>query len=157
MLDARGFAVTFAKVFDLLAPDGLFLNHGIVRPQCVHDGPETRFLRTYVFPGGELAHLADVIKAAEDIGFEVPDIENLRPHYAMTSRHWVQRLMEAEPFCVETVGRRTYRIWLLYLAASSLSFQHGQTDVCQILFAKRSSRTRHLTREYILKRSDRQS
>lgn len=141
----------FKKVFDLMMPDGLFLNHGIIRPQGVHDGPETRFLRDYVFPGGELAHLADVVKAAEDAGFEVLDVENLRPHYAMTCRHWVQRLMAAEPLCLKTAGRQTYRTWLLYLAASSLSFQEGQTDIYQILLAKRSGRIRHLTREYILR------
>lgn len=142
----------FTKVFDLLAPDGLFLNHGIVRPQCVRDGPETRFLRRFVFPGGELAHLADVIKAAEETGFEVLDVEQLRPHYAMTCRHWVQRLTEAEEFCTQIVGRRTYRIWLLYLSASSLSFQQGRTDICQILFAKRSGKIRRLTRGYLLSR-----
>jgi cyclopropane-fatty-acyl-phospholipid synthase len=140
----------FEKVFGLLGPDGLFLNHGIVRPQCVRDGPESRFLRNYVFPGGELAHLSDVLRAAEDVGFEVLDVENLRPHYAMTCSHWVRRLASAERFCTEHVGRKTYRIWLLYLAASSLSFEEGGTDVYQVLFAKRTGRTRRLTREYIL-------
>ena len=142
----------FARVSRLLGPDGLFLNHGIVRPQSVRDGPESRFLRNYVFPGGELAHLTDVVRAAEDVGFEVLDVENLRPHYAITCSHWVRRLLSAEGICMEHVGRQTYRIWLLYLSASSLSFQDGQTDVYQVLFAKRSSRARHLTREYIFKR-----
>ncbi len=140
----------FSRVFQLLSPDGLFLNHGIVRPQGVGDGPETRFLRNYVFPGGELAHLAEVIRAAEDAGFEVLDVENLRPHYAITCRHWVERLMDAEPFCLKAAGRQTYRTWLLYLSASSLSFQRGQTDVCQILLAKRGGPTRRLTRDYLL-------
>jgi cyclopropane-fatty-acyl-phospholipid synthase len=147
----------FEKVFGLLGPDGLFLNHGIVRPQCVRDGPESRFLRKYVFPGGELAHLSDVLRAAEDVGFEVLDVENLRPHYAMTCSHWVRRLASAERFCTDHVGREAYRIWLLYLAASSLSFEEGQTDVCQVLFAKRTSRTRRLTREYILENDYRRS
>jgi cyclopropane-fatty-acyl-phospholipid synthase len=139
----------FAKVFDLLSPDGLFLNHGIVRPQSVGNGPETRFLRNYVFPGGELAHLSDVVRVAEDVGFEVLDVENLRPHYAMTCRHWVRRLVESEQHCLETVGSRAYRIWVVYLSASALSFEEGGTDVCQVLLAKRSSRTRRLTRDYL--------
>jgi cyclopropane-fatty-acyl-phospholipid synthase len=141
----------FQKVFDLLSPGGRFLNHGIVRPQSVKDGPESRFLRNYVFPGGELVHLADVVRAAENVGFEALDVENLRPHYAMTCRQWVRRLLENESQCLEAVDQKTYRIWLLYLSASALSFQEGRTDVCQVLFAKRSSRTRRLTRDYILR------
>jgi cyclopropane-fatty-acyl-phospholipid synthase len=140
----------FAKVFDILGPEGLFLNHGIIRPQGVNDGPETRFLRNYVFPGGELAHLADVIKAAEDAGFEVLDVESLRPHYALTCRHWVRRLAEKEDACVSLVGQEAYRTWLLYLAGAALSFEEGGTDVYQVLLAKRSGRMRRLTRTYML-------
>ena len=139
----------FRKVHSLLAPEGRFLNHGIIRPEAAKDGPDTRFLRNYVFPGGELAHLSDVIHAAESAGFETLDVESLRPHYAITCRHWVKRLQDAERTCVEAAGEQTYRIWLLYLAASALSFQEGGTDIYQILFAKRSSRIRRLTRSYI--------
>jgi cyclopropane-fatty-acyl-phospholipid synthase len=140
----------FAKLFHLLGPDGLFLNHGIVRPEAGKEGPESRFLRNSVFPGGELVRLTDVLKAAEELGFEALDVESLRPHYAMTCSEWVRRLVSAERFCLEQAGSRTYRTWLLYLAASSLSFAEGQTDIYQVLFAKRASRTRRLTREYML-------
>lgn len=143
----------FEKVFGLLGPEGRFLNHGIVRPQSAGDGFESRFLRNYVFPGGELAHLSDVLRIAEDVGFEVLDVENLRPHYALTCSAWVRRLASAESACTEHVDRQTYRIWLLYLSGSALSFQEGQTDVYQVLLAKRAGRTRRLTREYILKRN----
>ena len=141
----------FEKAFALLGPEGRFLNHGIIRPQSAKDGPESRLLRNHVFPGGELAHLSDVLRVAEDVGFEVLDVENLRPHYALTCSAWVRRLASAESACTEHVGRQTYRIWMLYLSGSALSFQEGQTDVYQVLLAKRAGRTRRLTREYILK------
>jgi cyclopropane-fatty-acyl-phospholipid synthase len=137
----------FSRVSALLEPDGLFLNHGIIRPQKVNDGPESVFLRRHVFPGGELAHLSDVVLAAEEAGFEVLDIENLRPHYALTCREWVSRLQLRRPLAMRLAGVEVYRTWLLYLAASSASFEAGHTDVYQCLMSKRGSkRSRHLTR-----------
>jgi len=76
----------FKRIHSLLRDDGLFLNHGIVRPEGVEDGPETLFLQREVFPGGDLVHLSDVVREAGEAGFEVLDIENLRPHYALTCR-----------------------------------------------------------------------
>ena len=140
----------FGKIFDLLHDDGLFLNHGIIRPEGMSDGPETLFLQRKVFPGGELATLATVLREAGRIGFEVLDVESLRPHYAITCRHWVDRLIANAAECLNHVDRSTYRTWLLYLAGSALSFESGATDIYQVLLAKRGAgkRTR-LTREYM--------
>jgi cyclopropane-fatty-acyl-phospholipid synthase len=137
----------FKRVSDLLEPDGLFMNHGIIRPQKVNDGPETVFLHRHVFPGGELSHLSDVVLAAEDAGFEILDLESLRPHYALTCREWVSRLQLSSSIAMKLAGAEVYRTWLLYLAASSASFEAGHTDVYQFLMSKRGSRrSRHLTR-----------
>lgn len=138
----------FAQIRLRLADGGLFLNHGIVRPQRVHTGPETVFLARRVFPGGELVRLTDVIRLAEYAGFEVVDVENLRPHYALTCRTWVNQLTVNREKCLECVDRETYRTWLLYLAASAASFQSGDTEVHQILFSNRGA-ARPLTRDYI--------
>ncbi len=140
----------FRKVFDLLNDGGLFLNHGIIRPEGASSGPETLFLQRKVFPGGELATLATVIREAARVGFEVLDVESLRPHYAITCRHWVERLTAHAAECLNYVDRETYRTWLLYLAGSAISFESGATDIYQILMAKRRAgkRTR-LTREYM--------
>ncbi|HSL23501.1 MAG TPA: cyclopropane-fatty-acyl-phospholipid synthase family protein [Vicinamibacterales bacterium] len=140
----------FRKIFDLLEADGLFLNHGIVRPQPVTDGPQTLFLQRRVFPGGELPHLSDVLRSAELAGFEALDVEDLRPHYALTCRAWVERLQRNAAGCLEEVDRTTYRTWLLYLAGSAASFETGQTDVAQILFGKRDAPRRRLTRSHML-------
>ena len=140
----------FRKVFSLLEDDGLFLNHGIIRPEGIHDGPETLFLQKKVFPGGECTTVSNVIREAERAGFEILDVENLRPHYALTCRRWVERLRQNMDSCLNQVDSETYRTWVLYLAGSTLSFEAGATDLCQILMAKRgASRTRQLTREYM--------
>jgi len=140
----------FRKMASLLAADGLFLNHGIIRPQLVSDSAETLFLRKQVFPGGELAHLSDAVRVAETAGLEVLDVENIRPHYALTCRAWVRRLQQNAAECLRYIDAARYRTWLLYLAASAYFFECGQTDVYQILMAKRTSpHLRHLTRDYM--------
>jgi cyclopropane-fatty-acyl-phospholipid synthase len=140
----------FAKIYSLLVDDGRFLNHGIVRPQSAADDVETLFMHQYVFPDGELVHLADVVREAELAGFEVLDVENLRLHYAMTCRAWVQRLQEHSRECIRLVGSRTHRTWLLFLAASADGFERALLEVHQVLLAKRTSPlNRALTRESI--------
>jgi cyclopropane-fatty-acyl-phospholipid synthase len=140
----------FDHVAGLLIDDGLFLNHAIARPQTVTDGPETLFLQRKVFPGGDLLHLSDVTRSAEEAGFELRDVENLRPHYALTCRAWVGRLQAAAEDCMRLVSREVYRTWLLYLAACAVSFEEGGTDIYQALFAKRSPhQCRPLTRDYM--------
>ena len=127
----------FRWVNTLLADRGLFLNHGIMRPQGTSESVES-LLRRKVFPGGELPHLGDVIREAENAGFEVLDVENLRPHYALTCRAWVERLRANEAACLEQVDAKTYRTWLLFLAGSAVNFEDGQIDVYQVLMAKRN-------------------
>lgn len=138
----------FNKVSSLLADGGVFLNHGIVRPETVQKGPETLFLAREVFPGGELVRLTDVIRCAEYAGLEVFDVENLRPHYHLTCRAWVGRLAANRQKSIECVGLQTYKTWLLYLAASAASFEAGRTEIHQALFVKRAA-PRPLTRDYI--------
>ncbi len=134
----------------LLEPDGLLLNHGIARPQDTHDDGSTVFLQRYVFPGGELPNLSDIVRSAERAGFEVLDVENLRPHYAMTCAAWVANLVAHRDVCLALVDAVTYRTWLLYLAAAAVSFECGQTELYQTLLAKRSARaSRRLTRAYM--------
>lgn len=140
----------FRALHRLLRPGGLALNHGITRPEHVHDGPETLFVRRKVFPGGELARLSDVIRSAERAGFEVLDVENLRPHYALTCRAWVRRLQENVTRCFREVDGSVYRTRLLALAASAACFEEGRLNVNQILLYKPGHPDRRpFTREYI--------
>lgn len=139
----------FGKVYELLERDGLFLNHGIVRPEFVQDDAQTLFIQRRVFPGGELPYLSQVIRAAELAGFEVLDLEDLRPHYALTCRAWVERLQQNREDCLRTVDSATYRTWLLYIAGSAVSFEDGLLNVAQLLLGKRCSPKRRMTRNYI--------
>jgi cyclopropane-fatty-acyl-phospholipid synthase len=126
----------FRKMYSLLADGGLFLNSGITRPQAVGDDPQTLFLLKRVFPGGELAHLADVIREAEGAGFRILKVRNSAKNYARTCRIWAERLRENRESCVSLVGEEKYRTWLLYLAASAASFEDGHTGVFSVLMGK---------------------
>jgi cyclopropane-fatty-acyl-phospholipid synthase len=139
----------FRKIADLLAPDGLFLHHAIARPQGVRDDAASLFLRRYIFPGGQLIHLYEMIRAAEDAGFEVLDVENLRPHYALTCRLWEQRLTARREAALHLVDEPAFRAWRIWLAASALSFEDGFSSVYQVLLSKRGAPRRRLTRKSV--------
>ncbi|MBI3915098.1 MAG: class I SAM-dependent methyltransferase [Chloroflexi bacterium] len=141
----------FAHAHRLLKPGGLFLNHGIsvVHPHALkpNDSPWTRFLERnivgsgqfvwhYIFPDGELEPVSEVNLLAEQAGFEVRDVENLREHYALTLRQWVARLEAHRDEAVGLVGDTVYRTWRLYMAGSAVGFETGGINVNQTLLAK---------------------
>jgi cyclopropane-fatty-acyl-phospholipid synthase len=73
----------------------------------------------------------------ERAGFEIQDVEALRRHYALTLRHWVQRLEANRDAALREVDEPTHRVWQLYMAACALEFEAGGTGVCQILASHR--------------------
>jgi cyclopropane-fatty-acyl-phospholipid synthase len=89
------------------------------------------------------------VRSAERAGVEVLDVENLRPHYAMTCAAWVANLMRHRSTCLTLVDGVTYRTWLLYLAASAVSLERGETELYQTLLAKRGTARRRLTRTHM--------
>jgi cyclopropane-fatty-acyl-phospholipid synthase len=137
----------FDAVFQVLRPDGAFLYHGIVDLAGAHHMSlttriqrllwrEGQFLHRYVFPDGELPRLADIVRAAEQAGFEARDLESLREHYVVTLRHWLRRLNAREREARALVGETTVRVWQLYLAASAHAFAAGRIGVVQLLLTK---------------------
>jgi cyclopropane-fatty-acyl-phospholipid synthase len=126
----------FARVWRLLRPGGVFLNHAIGwNPMHRRDrGPS--FVDRYVFPDGELLPINTMLRAAETNGFEVRDVESLREHYALTLRHWVRRLEAAHAAAVAATDEATYRVWRAYMAGSAHGFETGRLNVYQSLLAK---------------------
>ncbi|MGD2075295.1 MAG: cyclopropane-fatty-acyl-phospholipid synthase family protein [Gammaproteobacteria bacterium] len=123
----------FGTVRRLLKAGGLFLNHGIAQESRWQATPITRFVNRYVFPDGELTRISDATAAMEDAGLEVLDVENLRPHYALTLRHWVSRLEKAAAQARALTSETTYRVWRLYMAGSAYYFSLGSLRVYQVL------------------------
>jgi len=86
-----------------------------------------------VFPDGALVPAHHMVRCVEQAGFELRDVEQLRPHYARTAAHWVANIEADYDGLRELVGDRTVRIWRAYLAGSSLAFERGDLGVIQIL------------------------
>jgi len=131
----------FAKIFRLLEPGGLLLNHGITaggtRNRQLGAGMGD-FMERYIFPGGELLHVSHVLGVASDCGLEAVDLESMRPHYAKTLWAWSDalegRLGEARGVTSEKVVR-AYR---LYLAGCAMAFERAWISLHQILCARRT-------------------
>jgi len=137
----------FRAVHGALVPGGLFLNHGITSQRVRPSGlaalferfvpKRSTFIERYVFPDGDLPRIDQITVAAEEAGFEVSDVENLREHYAMTLREWVRRLEANEARARATVGDETYNVWRFYMAGSAHGFSVGRMGLGQTLLAKR--------------------
>jgi cyclopropane-fatty-acyl-phospholipid synthase len=134
----RNLPAYFGVAHRLLKPAGLFLNHGITSDEeGWPDTLSTRFINRYVFPDGELDTVSNVQRVMERGGFEIHDVEGLRWHYALTLRHWVQRLEQFKSQARQHVPENIYRVWRLYMAACALEFEAGGTAVYQILASRR--------------------
>ncbi|WP_336110558.1 cyclopropane-fatty-acyl-phospholipid synthase family protein [Streptomyces sp. PTD9-10] len=123
------------SLYALLKPGGRLLNHQIARrPQHDESGYETDpFIDAYVFPDGELAPIGITVTQLERAGFEVRDVESIREHYARTLRRWVAGLEADWDRAVRLTSPGRARVWLLYMAASALAFEHNRIGVNQVL------------------------
>jgi cyclopropane-fatty-acyl-phospholipid synthase len=126
----------FRCAYNLLRPGGVFLSHGIARNpnQQLPTGPT--FFDAYVFPDGELSPIHKNLGFAEQVGFEVRDVESLRDHYLLTLRSWVRRLEERADEARHLTDDVSYRIWRLYMSISALGFRRGAVNVYQTLLLK---------------------
>ena len=127
----------FRFLRDRLRDGGRLLNHCITRPDNQHAGIPTRgFINRYVFPDGGLTGSGDIVRVMEDEELEVRHHENLREHYALTTRAWCRNLSKHWDEAVEEVGLGTARVWGLYLAGSSLSFERNRIQLHQVLASR---------------------
>lgn len=132
---ASRMAEYFRTLHGLLRPRGRLLNHAIAHLGGSKLGGRS-FVGRYVFPDGELLDVGGAVLGMEGAGFEVRDVESLREHYALTLRAWVANLQSAWGRAVELVGEGRARVWLLYMAASALTFEANVISVFQTLGVK---------------------
>ncbi len=129
----------FSKINDLLAEQGIAMNHGITSTdansgETPHGNGE--FIEKYVFPNGELPHLSLALNAMQLGGLEVIDIENLRRHYARTCELWADNFEEKAKEIISLAGERRHRIWRVYLAGCSHAFNEDWISLYQIVCVK---------------------
>jgi cyclopropane-fatty-acyl-phospholipid synthase len=151
----RNLRAYFAKIRSLLKDGGLVLNHGItsVDPDSRSVGLGAgEFINRYVFPHGELPHIALVLREMSHAGLDAVDVESLRQHYARTTGMWASRLERAKARAIELAGDKRYRIWSVYLQGCSYGFAQGWMTIYQVLACKQGGPQMNglpLTREYM--------
>ena len=137
----------FARLRALLAPDGVALLHSIGRM----DGPGSTnpWIRRYIFPGGYVPALSEVLPAVERQRLWVTDIEILRLHYAETLRLWRQRFAARREPARAIYDERFCRMWEMYLVGAEMAFRRGNHLVFQMQLARQVDAV-PLTRDYIV-------
>jgi cyclopropane-fatty-acyl-phospholipid synthase len=136
----------FRHAAGLLADDGVMLLHSIGRFD--EPGDTNPWIQKYIFPGGYIPALSEVLPSIERAGLRVTDIEILRLHYAETLRAWRRRFVANRDMAAARYDERFCRMWEFYLASSEAAFRDGGMMVFQIQLAK-DQRTLPLTRDYM--------
>jgi cyclopropane-fatty-acyl-phospholipid synthase len=136
----------FGKCAELLAEDGVMLLHSIGRSEG--PGITNPWIAKYIFPGGYIPALSEVLPAVERSGLLVTDIEVLRLHYAETLMAWRERFLAHREEAERIYDARFVRMWEFYLAASEMAFRHQNLMVMQVQLSKRQGIV-PMTRDYI--------
>jgi cyclopropane-fatty-acyl-phospholipid synthase len=138
----------FRRCAELLVDDGVMVLHSIGRSE----GPDTTnpWIAKYIFPGGYIPALSEVLSAIERAGLLVCDIEILRLHYAETLKAWRERFMARREEAVQLYDERFARMWEFYLAASEMAFRKQNMMNFQIQLTRRQGLV-PITRDYIMR------
>jgi cyclopropane-fatty-acyl-phospholipid synthase len=142
----------FSRVRALLADNGVAVLHSINRS----DGPgaTSAWIKKYIFPGGYIPALSEVLPHIEKNGLYVTDIEILRLHYAKTLAEWGKRFANHRERAKSLYDERFCRLWEFYLAASETAFRYSGMNNFQIQFCK-NQHALPLQRNYMLLEEER--
>jgi cyclopropane-fatty-acyl-phospholipid synthase len=136
----------FKKCAALLAQDGVMVLHSIGRSGS--PAATNPWIRKYIFPGGYIPSLSEVLPAVERAGLVVADVEILRLHYAQTLAAWRERFLAHREDVERIYDTRFVRMWEFYLACSEVAFRYFGLIVFQLQLARRQDAV-PLTRDYI--------
>ncbi|MCB9957534.1 MAG: class I SAM-dependent methyltransferase [Rhodospirillaceae bacterium] len=143
----KNYSEFFARTYDLLDDDGVFLLHSIGR--FGEPAPINPFMRKYIFPGADVPSLSEVMAAVERVGWQVTDIEILRLHYALTLEDWYERFQKNRAAVADLYDERFCRMWEMYLAGCEMGFRHQDLMVFQMQLAKKHAAV-PITRDYMV-------
>jgi cyclopropane-fatty-acyl-phospholipid synthase len=125
----------FAKTFELLKPDGVMFSHCCGR--MGGPGLTDKWTRRYIFPGGYIPALSELVTEAEKNKLIVTDVEAVRYHYALTLEEWYYRTNAAKDEIIELYDERFFRMWQFYLTGAEAAFRHGGLVNWQLQYVKR--------------------
>ncbi len=142
----------FKRLAELLNDEGVAVIHTIGR--CDKPAATNPFIEKYIFPGGYIPALSEILPAIENSQLFVTDLEVLRLHYAETLRMWRERFVLSWNEAAELLDERFCRMWEFYLAGSEAAFRFQRLVVFQVQLTKRLD-TLPLTRDYMTAEEDR--
>jgi cyclopropane-fatty-acyl-phospholipid synthase len=125
-----------------------FISHSL-------DGDVTPWIGRHIFPGMYLPPLHELAAEMARVGLCITDVENLKPHYAMTLDAWIRRFEENERVIRTMFDERFIRMWAMYLNSASAAFKYGDLNLWQITFTRGAPVRMPLTRRHIYERHER--
>jgi cyclopropane-fatty-acyl-phospholipid synthase len=135
----------FDSMRRLLRPRGLYLHQATTRMATKElarfrkPTPYSSVITRFIFPGGELDYIGLTATNLERHGFEVHDVEAMREHFALTLRHWAQRLEAHKATADALIGPQRTRVWRLYFALFARGFERNSVSVFQTLASRRQT------------------
>jgi cyclopropane-fatty-acyl-phospholipid synthase len=145
---AKHYDEFFAKCRELLKPDGVMLLHTIGKLGEISKGPDP-FTDKWIFPGYHLPSLSQMCESSEKVRMIASDVENLRLHYGLTLRHWLERATKARAEIEALYDARFFRMWEFYLAGGIVMFESGAACNYQVQYV-RDRRALPITRDYMI-------
>lgn len=142
----------FAHTHKLLKPDGVMFSHCCGR--AGQPGYTDAWTRKYIFPGGYIPALSELVSQSERHGFQVMDVEAMRFHYCHTLEEWYKRTVMHKKEITELYDEQFYRMWQFYLAGAEQSFRNGKMVNWQIVYVKDRSAI-PMTRDFMYEESAR--
>ena len=142
----------YEHTYKLLKPGGVMLSHCCGRANG--PGATDAWTRKYIFPGGYIPALSELVTESENAGWQVMDVEAMRFHYSHTLEEWYNRTVVHKDEIVEMYDEQFYRMWLYYLAGAEQSFRNGTLVNWQMVYVKDRAAI-PMTRDYMFEESAR--
>ena len=141
------YKIFFRKVKDLMTDDGICLLHTIGSVDA--PGPVQPFIQKYIFPGGIVPSLSDMVGPIEKTGLVLSDCETLIHHYDKTLKAWLDRFMQNKEKAKYMYNKEFVRMWEFYLASCSAGFKFRDLVVYQLQLVKNFTAPPSNRRNYI--------
>ena len=130
-----------------MTDDAIFLLHTI--GSIDKPGPVQPFIQKYIFPGGIVPSLSDMMKSIEKTGLILSDCETLIHHYDKTLKAWLDRFMQNKQKAIYMYNKEFVRMWEFYLASCSAAFKFRDLVVYQLQLVKNFTAPPSNRRNYI--------
>jgi cyclopropane-fatty-acyl-phospholipid synthase len=141
----------FNHTSKLLKPGGVMFSHCCGRAGM--PGFTDAWTRKYIFPGGYIPALSELVIESEKAGWQIMDVEAMRFHYSHTLEEWYNRTVMHKEEIVDLYDEQFYRMWLFYLAGAEQSFRHGKMVNWQLVYVKDRAAI-PMTRDFMYEESE---